>query len=419
MALEKDEQYRRRTSRMQRQKRRKRIRMLKIAGIAGAAVLVLALLLIFLLPKVLPNSDNTLSTAPSTDTTPPPEDTVIHLVAGGDINITDKTVAAGLTDGGYNYTEVFRDVLPVLSSGDVAVLNFDGILSGNTYGTATKSAPPELLTALKNAGVDILQTANSYSIYDGLRGLNSTLQGVRNAGMTPLGTYGTTAEFNESGGYLIWDIQGIKVAFIAFTKGMDGMGLPSGSEDCVNLLYKDYNSTYQKVDTAGITRVVRNAAAHKPDVMVALLHWGSEYNDQISSSQKKICTLLQNEGVDAIIGTHSHYVQKMEFDPASGSFVAYSLGDFYGDGDVAGTNYSVLLDLEITRDGATGEAKITGFDYVPIFINSDPDGKIQVLRMREAIQGYENQYLGTVSEEEYQAMVSAMERIKDRIGIEN
>ena len=211
----------------------------------------------------------------------------------------------------------------------------------------------------------------------------------------------------------------IKVAFVAFTKGMvDSMGLPSGSEDCVNLLYKDYNSTCQKVDTEGITQIVRNAAAHGPDVIVAFLHWGSEHNNQISSSQKKICALLQEEGVDAIIGTHSHYVQKMEFDPESGAFVAYSLGDFYGDGDVENTNYSVILDLEITKNGATGEAKITDFDYVPIFINSDPDGKIQVLRLREAIQGYENQYLGTISPAEYQAMVSALERIKARTGVE-
>ena len=343
------------------------------------------------------------------------EKQVIHLVAGGDVNITDASVAAGQSAGGYDYTEVFKDVLPVLSSGDVTVLNFEGVFSGSEYGTNTKAAPGELLTALKNAGVDVLQTANSYSIYDGLRGLKSTIQRVQNAGMTPLGTYATNSEFSKSGGYIIWEIKGVKIALMAFTKGMDGMGLPSGSENCVNLLYTDYNSTYQKVDKNGIAKVVRNAAAHKPDVMIALVHWGSEFNDQISKSQKTICNLLQEEGVDAIIGTHPHYVQKMELNEETGQFIAWSLGDFYGEGTEAGTNYSVLLDLEITKDSATGVTKITGFDYVPLFLDNDGEGNLRVLRIQEALIGYENRYLNCVSEATYNAMKSALSRIESRV----
>ena len=359
-----------------------------------------------------------IGTEPSTEPMPTAPDQVIHIVAGGDVNITDKTISAGFSEGGYDYTEVFKDVLPVIANADAAVLNFEGILGGTTYGTSTKTAPPELLQALKNAGVDLLQTANSYSIYNGLTGLKATLEGVHSAGMTPLGTFADSKAFESSGGYLIWEIQGIKVAFVAFTKGMDGMGLPAGSEDCVNLLYEDYNSVYQKVNTEGITRVMENVAAHQPDAVIALLHWGSEYNDQISKSQTKICTLLQELGADAIIGTHSHYVQKMEFDREKGTFVAYSLGDFYGDGDKSGTNYSVLLDLEITKSGVDGTTSITGFDCVPIYLDKPEDGKLRVLRIREAMQGYESSYLGAVSQQTYNAMKSALAKIQSRTEIE-
>ena len=390
------------------QYRRKRPVKKLIIGMAIALCVVLAVVIGLLVWK---NSDD----SDPGQATPPPPDKVIHLVAGGNVNITDETVAAGKTDSGYDYAAVFKDVLPVLASGDVTILNFEGILSGSSYGTDTKSAPPELLTALKNAGVDILQTANSYSVFDGHMGLTSTIQGIQNAGMTPLGTYASKSDFEQSGGYIIWEIKGIKVAMMAFTKGMvEGMGIPAVSKDCVNLLYEDYDSTYQKVDTEGITRVVRNAAAHDPDVMIALVHWGSEESDQFSKSQKKICTLLQEEGVDAIIGTHPHYVQKMEHDPATGKFVAWSLGDFYG--DMIGTHYSVLLDLEITQDGATGETKVTGFDYVPIYLEENEDGTMRVLRMEEAVLGYENQYLDRVSEQTYKAMKSALEKLKSRIG---
>lgn len=388
------------------QYRRKRsMKWLIIASVA----LVCICLAVIVIPMLQPDD----SESQPENTAP---DTVIHLVAGGDVNITDKSVAAGQTAGGYDYETVFMDVLPVLSSGDITMLNFEGVLSGTNYGSESKSAPPQLLTALKNAGVDVLQTANSCSVYDGLRGLSSTLQGIQNAGMTPLGTYASNSDFNESGGYIIWDVKGIKVAMMAFTKGMDGMGLPAGSENCVNLLYTDYTSTYQTVDTDGITQVVRNAAAHDPDVMIALVHWGSEFNDQISKSQQKICTLLQNEGVDAIIGTHPHYVQKMEFEQDAGTFVAWSLGDFYGDGQSAGTNYSVLLDLEITKDGDTGDTKVTGFSYVPIFLETREDGTMRVLRIREAMAGYENRYLDRVSEETYNAMKAALARIESRVG---
>ena len=415
MAFDGNEWDRRRKDRLKRQKRR---RGFKIAAVIVLIVALCAVIGVFLLPKVLPSlgifgNEPTESTAP----TVPKPDQVIHLIAGGDVNITDKTVAAGFTGSGYDYTEVFRDVLPVLSSADVTMLNFEGICSGGRFGASTKAAPAEMLRALSAAGVDLLQTANSYSVYGGIQGLTDTVSAVQNAGMAPVGTFIDQSAFDESGGYLIWEIKGIKVAFVAFTKGMDGMGLPVGSENCVNLLYEDYNSTYQKVNEDAITRVVRNAAAHKPDLIVAMLHWGSEFNDQISSTQKKICKLLSAEGVDAIIGTHSHYVQKMEFDPGTGMFIAYSLGDFYGDAERAGTNYSVLLDLEITKSGATGETKITAFDCVPIYIQEDEPGKLRVLRIREAIVGYENRYLGRVSDETYRSMKTALERIEDRTSV--
>lgn len=389
------------------QYRRKRS-LPKILLFFGGAMLLCVLLVVFLqLEQEQPAQDVTTG-----DTA---QNTVIHLVAGGNVNITDKTVASGVTANGYDYTEAFRDVLPVLASGDVTLLNFEGIVSGTNYGSDTRCAPTQMLTALKNAGVDVLQTANSYSVFGGLRGLNSTLQGIRSAGMTPLGTYSGTEEFQESGGYIIWDIQGIRVAMMAFTKGMvEGMGLPE--EDCVNLLYEDYKSTYQQVDTAGIQRIAQNAAAHEPDVTIALVHWGSEQSNQVSKTQEKICSILQEEGVDAIIGTHPQYLQKVEFDANRGTFVAWSLGDFYGDGELAGTDYSVLLNLEITKNGKTGETMITGFEYIPTYLETREDGTVRILRIEDALAGYENRYLNCVSEQTYNAMKSALEKIKSRMG---
>ncbi len=341
------------------------------------------------------------------------QDTVVHFVAGGDLNITDKTVAAGKTDSGYDYSQVFLDVMPVLAGGDLTALNFEGTLCGEPYGSQYASAPQPMLTALRNAGVDILQTANSRTITGGLLGLQSTLTAIRAEGLEPLGSYANKEEFKKYGGFVIRQIEDVRIAVVAFTKGMDGRGLPTGSENCVNLLYEDYASTYQTVNEAGITSVLRAAAAQKPDIVIAMLHWGSEYNEQISKSQEKIVELMRAEGVDAIIGTHSHYVQQMTLDE-DGTFIAYSLGDFLGDGEKAGTNYSVLLDLTITKSGLNGQTKITAYDYTPIFLVQEETGT-RLVRIKEAMVAHEMGSLGCVNETTYAAMKAALSRIESRL----
>ena len=343
--------------------------------------------------------------------------TVIHLAAAGDLNITDKVVWSGQTSGDFDYTKAFMDVAPIFSEADIALLNFEGNLCGAPYGDATDSAPQEIAEGLKAAGIDLVQMANSCSINNGIIGLSSTLSSLRAAGIEPVGAFSTKEEFKSSKGYTICEVSGIKIAFIAFTKGMDGLGLPAGSEDCVNLLYTDYSTTYLKVDTDGITKILRNAASEKPDLMVALLHWGSEYNDTISSSQKEIVSLMQKEGVDAIIGTHPHLVHEITYDEVTGQLVADSLGDFFGDGTRGGTNYSIILDLEITKDNESGETKITDYSYTPIYTlsESECDGDRRVVRIQNAIEAYEGNFVDKVTDSAYTSMINALERISARV----
>ncbi|MBR4109112.1 MAG: CapA family protein [Oscillospiraceae bacterium] len=348
-------------------------------------------------------------TTPATQTQEPT--TTIRFVAAGDLNITSGVVAAGGRE--YDYTGAFMDVAHLLAEGDMTALNFEGNLCGAPYGV--DSAPDTLAKALDKAGVDYLQLANSYSINRGLSGLADTVTAVRASGMEPLGAYASQEEAKQEKGYKICNIKGIRVGITAFTKGMDGLALPADGSGCVNVLYKDYDSTYQEVDTEGISAVLDAMKQEKPDVVIVLLHWGSEFNDTISTSQKSIVSLLQEKGVDAIIGTHSHYVQKMEFDPEAGTFVAYSLGDFFGDASRSGTEYSVILNLEITKDNETGETKVTGYDYTPIFTVTAEGAPVKVVRIREAMAAFEAGYLDKVPEETYQAMAYALTRIEARV----
>ena len=357
-------------------------RAVRNVAVLAAIVLVSCVIIGVLVGRSQTPQDPTLSTTlPPVTTIPVPTQpkepqTVINLTFGGDVNITDQSVAAGEKGGYYNYTDVFMDVAPVLADADLTVLNFEGNLYGAPYGTESASAPQAMVEALKAAGVDMLQVANSYTIANGIIGMKQTLDAVRSAGLEPLGAYASNEEFDKSGGYTMVNVKGVRVALVAFTKGMGSLGLPAGSEKCVNLLYTDYASSYQKVNTEGITAVLDAVNAQKPDITIALLHWGSEFNAVISDTQEQIVELMQSMGVDAIVGTHPHYVQQVVFDEAGGTVIAYSLGDFYGSGEKSGTYYSVLLNLEVTRDNRTGETKITACSHTPIYLlTPDRDGE--------------------------------------------
>ena len=402
------------------QRAEKQRKMMRIRLIAAAVVVIAIAGLILGLSRKKPQSDIS-NTQPSQQTegiadtvpeTTKPATTTIHYAAVGDLNINDATVAAGGT--GYDYTNAFLDVAHLLADADIASVNFEGNLAGEPYGSSF-SAPQTMATALQKAGVDLVQMANSYSINRGVSGLASSIDAIRAAGMEPLGVYASNDAFRLGKGYTIRTVQGVKMAFVAFTKGMDGMALPPGSENCVNVLYSDYDSVYQNVDREKITAILDAVNKEKPDITVALLHWGSEFNNTVSKTQETIVNILQANGVDAIIGTHSHYVQQMTFDAEKGQFVAYSLGDFFSDAQRAGSEYSVVLDLEITKDNRTGKAKITNFSYIPIFTVHEAEKPLKVVRIREAMEAYKSGYFQKVSQETYDKMLYALDRIEARI----
>ena len=391
-------------------KRRKKRAFFAVIGI----LLIGCGALIFCLMRETPSASTSPTESTATENSEPtlPPTTTIHYTAVGDLNINQATVSAG--GSYYHYTDTFMDVAHLLSDADITSLNFEGNLCGEPYGSSF-SAPPSMATALQKIGVDLVQMANSYSINRGLSGLVTSIDAVRAAGMEPLGVYASNAAFNQEKGYTIRTVNGIKMAFVAFTKGMDGMALPPGSENCVNILYSEYDSVYQNVDRKKITSILSAVNKEKPDIVITLLHWGSEFNNTISKSQKEIVSLMQAHGVDAIIGTHSHYVQQMTFDENSGQFVAYSLGDFFSDGKRAGSEYSVILDLEITKDNITGQTKITGYSYTPIFSVHEPDQPLRVMRIHEAIAAYESNFINKISQQTYKDMLYALQRIEARI----
>lgn len=428
MALSPEEMNKRRQKReaqLKRQKAQKR----KLMAALCTAVLVLGLCGFGIYKLVqnapAPTSLRAEETEPETTAAPTESSrtdrspiTTIHIRAAGDLNVTTSVVDSGLSAAGYDYTRAFQDVASTLGAGDLTVLNLEGNICGEPYGSLTSSGPKQLIEGLRSAGVDLVQMANSCAINNGLIGLNNTLNALRAAGIEPVGAYSSPTEYKRAKGYTLCDIKGVRVAFVAFTKGVGGMGMPAGNEDCVNLLYEDYDETYRKINTTRITEILSNVAEEKPDLVVALLHWGSENNDTISSTQESILNLMKKNGVGLVIGTHPHRVQKIDFDQAAGTLVAYSLGDFYGDGKHGGTNYSIILDVEITKDSELGTTRVTGYSVTPIYTLKEAqasDSFRRVVRIQQAMEAYDGNYVDKITKAAYEDMQYSMERIQARI----
>lgn len=390
----------------------------------GAVMLLLAGGVLFCMARFLQDRDTgkPVQTSPEAESSGV-DDGLRHLTltAGGDVTLSDPLLVAGLQAGGaYDYTQALMNLNGLFAGADVAVADLEANFCGAPYSSQTGSAPEALAQGLAATGIDLVQAANTYSIYNGVQGLTDTLARIRGAGLTPLGAYSGA---DAAGSHVaVREINGIRVAFVAFTKGLGNLSLPEGSEGCVDLLYTDYSTTYSRIDTAGIQAVLAAAEKEKPDLTVAMVHWGSEYDGGISDSQEKIRSILLDGGVDVILGSHSHLPGKLVREQWNGrdTFTAYSLGNLFAAEEQQSAKTGLVLTLSFTKDLRSGEVTLNDARYTPVYMASaeeSPIGKLQVLDIPAALALYETRYYQRVSKEVYEKLIAAMERLEEQTGM--
>ena len=260
----------------------KRKRLIRKRIIWGVCFLILVVLIVIIFKscgkkqndpqdEALPPDDSS-----SQQEEPVTETSKATLSAVGDIMVYSSQLADALQDDGtYNFLPSLAPVGSLLAASDVTVGNFEASFAGEPYeGYPNFSVPEALATTLSGLGFDILQTANTYSIQNGLSGLTSTINTIRGAGMDTLGTY-LSADDKSEHQVVVREVNGIRMAFIGFTKGLNNLTLPEGSEYCVDLLYTDYYTTYNTIDTTAINTAVAAAKATDPDIIVAMVHWAA------------------------------------------------------------------------------------------------------------------------------------------------
>ena len=339
---------------------------------------------------------------------------VATVSAVGDIYLTDEMLTdARRSNGSYDFSAQLEGVCASLAASDLTIGNFEGTFCGNPYGVSSGSYPDEFAAALSAAGFDLLQTANSYSIFGGFSGLQRTKAVIEENGMTAVGTY-SSAEDREKHPVVVREVNGVRIAFVAFTKGLGGLSLPDNAAGCVDLLYEYYTTDYSDLDTAAIDAVLNAAKQEEPDVIIASLHWGSENISEVSEKQEAAADYLFRNGVDVILGSHSHLVGTVEtrtitFENGAEKEVvlAYSLGDFCK-AQKGKCNASLILNLEFTRDHTSGTTAITNVSYTPVAAidrGSKEADRYAVIDIDNALALYESNYYDRISSDLYQTLL--------------
>ena len=291
----------------------------------------------------------------------------LSLLFTGDIMQHDTQISgAFIPDSGlYDYKPCFEFVKPILSAADLTIGNLEVTLAGPPYkGYPQFSAPDELLDALKDAGFDVLVTANNHCVDRGRNGLERTIDLLDKAEMLHTGTFKDTLDWLNN--YpLIIESKGFRLSLLNYTYGTNG--LPVSSPNIVN-----------RIDIARIGRDLEKAKSQHTDAIIVFMHWGQEYQSQPNAWQKALTDYCFEMGAKMVIGSHPHVLQPIEWRRDHDQLIAYSLGNFVSGQRDRYRNGGALLhvDLEkiVKRDGSTVVA-IKEVNYTLTYVHRTQDAR--------------------------------------------
>ena len=264
----------------------------------------------------------------------------ITLLFVGDLMQHDEQIKAAKTPTGYDYTDCFKYVKEEISRADIAVGNLEVTLGGKPYrGYPSFSAPDEFLYAIKDAGFDILMTANNHCLDKGSKGMERTIMMLDSLDIASAGTYINEKERRKRYPLLV-EKNGFRIVFLNYTYGTNG--LEPVSPRIVNYIDK----VKMKEDIADARRM-------RPDAIIACMHWGIEYRLLPQKAEKDMADWLLAQGVDHVIGSHPHVLQPMEVKkdvhtPAK-HLVVYSLGNFISNMSKENTDGGAMVRMELIK----------------------------------------------------------------------
>src|SRR3989344_696800 len=218
----------------------------------------------------------------------------VKILLGGDVMLGRTVLTKSLDSGDVRYP--FLEIGVFTSQSDLFLVNLENAVINQCprcLECLSFCTDPEILDGLLYAGVDVVNLANNHSRNFSEEGIIETKEHLKSSNIA----------YVDHGQLFVKEIESTKFGIIGFNF-FDN--LPSE---------EDYNA-------------VRNANS-QVDVLIVSVHWGVEYTDNPTESQRQWAQNLVNAGADVIAGHHPHWVQTIEmFD---GKPIFYSLGNLVFD----------------------------------------------------------------------------------------
>ena len=344
------------------------------------------------------------------------KDITFNMSVIGDImcHNTQYTDAYNSNTDTYDFSYVFKDIKAKIKTADIAVGNLETTFAGKSVGYSsypTFNTPESLADNLKDLGLDVLTTANNHSLDKGYKGIESTIDYLDKADISHTGTFKSEEDQNK---ILIKNVKDVKIAFLSYTYGTNGIKVPTGKDYCINLIDKEL-----------IKKQLELAKAENPDIICVSMHWGIEYQTKQNKEQEALADFLFENGVDIILGSHPHVLQPMEKRTVTledGStkdgFVIYSLGNFMSGQVKENTKNSIILDLKITKKAQDGKISIDSVNYTPIYMykSTAKTKAYKILDIENSISKYDLDQDTSIGQKTYNTLQTELTKIKNTMG---
>jgi Bacterial capsule synthesis protein PGA_cap len=262
----------------------------------------------------------------------------------------------------FDFTGVYREVKKYLFEADLTIGNLESVIAGKNKGYSGYpyfNAPDDYIYALKDAGFDLLITANNHALDQGWDGVKRTIEVINENHLYQTGTF-TSQEGRDS--VRIFEINSIRIAVLAYSENTNGLSIPKGKDFVINL-----------IDEGLIKRDIIKAREKNVDIVLVHLHYGPEYNREPSDYQKEIVNKIIQLGADIIIGGHPHVVQPVDFFKTNNTkldsgFIAYSMGNFISNQRWRYSDAGLILNIQISKNILTDSIYICAVNYLPTWV---------------------------------------------------
>ena len=246
----------------------------------------------------------------------------VDLVAVGDDLIHTSVYKACKTKKGYNFDSLFKHIKQDVKAADLAVINQETILVDRNYsGYPSFGSPKAVADAIAKAGFGVVTHATNHTLDRGTGAITGTLK-YWNKKYPDIKVLGIHKSKKAASKITVVNKNGVKIAMLNYTYGLNGYRLPSGKGYMIDLL-TEQNKKKIKNDI--------KKAKKKSDFIIVFAHWGTEYLYTPDASQKKWTQFFLNNGVDLLIGAHPHVLEPYKMLKGKNGnkmLVYYSLGNF-------------------------------------------------------------------------------------------